>query len=718
MPNAETTPHSAATQKSQQQRDSTEALAPSTGPTPQEEAALLHLLTARQYTDAVKLALQMTERFPLHGFGWKALGAIWRQTGNSAEALHAMQKTTVLLPDDADAYYNLGNGFHDLRRLREAETSHRRGLKIKPDYPEARCSLGNCLNSLGRYAEADGWCRGALEIKPDYAEAHNNRGIALKELGRLGESETSYRRALQINPDYIEAHNNLGVLLKCQGRLEAALACYRRILEINPDFAEIHNNLGNALTDLDRLNEAAASYRRALLLKPDFAEVYNSLGITLMFLSQLDEAETSFRRALQIKPDYAEAHSNLLFVLNYDPCCSAADMYAEHVRWDRQHAQSVAPVSRPVGDLNPQRRLRIGYLSPDFRQHSVAYFFEPLLRQHDRRAVEIFCYADLVRPDEVTARLQGLADHWIVAVGMSDEALARRIAEDRIDILVDLAGHTAHNRLLVFARKPARLQVSWLGYPHSTGLRAMDYRLVDVVTDPPGESDAWASETLIRLEQGFLCYAAPADAPLPVAPPSLLSGRITFGSFNNPAKLSSVTLDAWARLLLRVPDSRLLAKGKLFGDIEGRKAFLARLTRRGVDAGRVTLSGMLPDPADHLAFYEQVDIALDPFPYNGTTTTCEAFWMGVPVVTLRGDRHAGRVGASLLTLIGMTDLIADSVDAYVDIATALAADPMRLAELRQTLRSRMAASPLCDTSAFACNIEAAYRDLWRRHHER
>jgi len=326
----------------------------------------------------------------------------------------------------------------------------------------------------------------------------------------------------------------------------------------------------------------------------------------------------------------------------------------------------------------------------------------------------VFCYAEVTAPDATTERLKGLADGWLETVGMPDASLAERIQLDGIDILVDLAGHTAHNRLTVFARKPAPIQVTWLGYPNTTGLKAIDYRLVDAVTDPEEEADAWASETLIRLADGFLCYGAQHDAPEPAAPPCLATGTVTFGSFNNPAKLSAATLDTWAMLLARLPDARLLLKGGWFADPATCELFRDRLGSRGIVAERIELVPMLADTAAHLGLYDRIDIALDPFPYNGTTTTCDASWMGVPVITLRGDRHAGRVGASLLTQLGLTELIADSVEEYVEIAAALAVDQARLGELRRSLRPRLATSSLGDAAAFARKIESAYRAIWQR----
>jgi predicted O-linked N-acetylglucosamine transferase (SPINDLY family) len=345
----------------------------------------------------------------------------------------------------------------------------------------------------------------------------------------------------------------------------------------------------------------------------------------------------------------------------------------------------------------------------------VAAFFEPLLHGHDRRIVEVFCYAEVGQADLVTERMRAQSDHWCSTVGMSDADVARKIEEDSIDILVDLAGHTANNRLLVFAAKPAPLQVTWLGYPNTTGLAAIDYRLVDAITDPKGKADGWASEALLRLKDGFLCYAPAADTPNPAPVPSARRGFVTFGSFNNPAKLSDPTLDAWAALLNRAPTSRLLLKGHhFFDDMAARSLFAARLADRGVAPERLTLLGLQPDPAVHLALYGEIDIALDPFPYNGTTTTCEALWMGVPVVTLQGDRHASRVGASLLRGLGLGELVAADVSDYVAIGAGLAGDSVRLADLRASLRTRMRASALCDRIAFARKIEAAYRQIWRR----
>jgi protein O-GlcNAc transferase len=685
---------------------------------------------------------------PSHFEAYSNLGAALRGQGKVDEAVAAYRQAIGIRPDYFRAHFNLGNALKDEGELDEAVAAYRQAIRIKPDYVRAYINLGNALKDQRKLEDAIAAYRKAIGINPDYAEVHSNLGNALREEGKLDEAIAVYRQAIGLNPAYAEAHCNLGNALRDQGNLEAAVAAYRQAIGIRPDYAEAydllanelrdqgnldeavaayrqaiglkpdlaaaHSNLGVALEDQGKLEEAVAAYRQAIGIKPDLAEAYSNLGNALEDQGKHDEAIAAYRHAVDIQPDYAEALSNLLFSLNYDDKSTAEQLFTAHREWNERYSR---PMLRPIAYANDRgisRRLKIGYASPDFRGHSVAFFFEPLLKGHDRQAVEVFCYSEVKRPDAVTIRLKGLADHWLVTVGLSDDELAERIRADGIDILVDLAGHTANNRLRVFARKPAPVQVTWLGYPNTTGLEAIDYRLVDAVTDPVGEADAWASETLVRLEGGFLCYGALKDVPEPTAPPCLNTGTVTFGSFNNPAKVSAATLDVWAKLLSRLPQARLLLKGKSFADATTRALFLARLGERGVATERVELVAWQAGTTAHLALYHRVDIALDPFPYNGTTTTCEALWMGVPVVTLQGDRHAGRVGASLLTQIGLTALIANSVEEYLENAVALARNPERLSDLRRILRPRMAASPLCDAPAFARKMESAFRTM-RQH---
>ena len=591
----------------------------------------------------------------------------------------AVATTRAVVPPGIAELFVEGVAHHQAARFAQAEACYRRILAAHPGNADALHLLGVIARQVGRYDIAVGLISQAIERDANNPDFFANLGNALRDQGKLDEAAAACRDAIRIAPNFAVAHCNLGTVLFAQGKYGEAVAAHRQAIRIDPDFVGAQSNIGAALSAQGRIPEAIAAYRHATRLRPDFAS----------------------------------ASSNLLLCLNYDERVSAAALFDAHRDWADRHGRMEPRPAAHANDRSAERRLKVGYVSPDFRSHSVAHFLEPLLRGHDRKVVEVFCYADVNVPDARTERFKQLADRWVGAVGMSDEALAERIRRDGIDILVDLAGHTANSRLPVFARKPAPVQVTWLGYPNTTGLKAIDYRLVDAVTDPEGQADAFASETLVRLPGGFLCYEGPAHAPEPADPPCLAGATVTFGSFNNVAKLSGMNLDAWAALLARLPAARLFLKAKAFADPATRASFLERLGNCGVAAHRVDFAAFVPE-AEHLASYGRVDIALDPFPYNGTTTTCEASWMGVPVVTLRGDRHAGRVGASLLTQFGLTDLIAGSVDEYVEIAAALAGDPARLAELRHSLRPRMAASPLCDAPAFARKIEAAYRTMWRR----
>ena len=648
------------------------------------------------------------------------LGVAARQLGQYDDAIEAYRQVIAIKADYPEAHYNLGNALMARGLASQAVAAYAQALCIKPDHSRAMgnltvayVSLGVALMDQGQYNEAATAFGQALALRPDLAAAHYNLGNARKLQGGLDDAAVAYAHAVRIDPNLTEAFSNLGTTLVDLGRFDEAIAIYSQALRVKPDSAELHYNLGNALKDKGLLDDAAASYSAALRIKPDYAEAHGNLGIVLMGQGRLDEAAAAYTEAVALKPDDADTYSNLLFCQNYDASRTPEQLFDTHRQWDARYGATALRPANYANDRTPERRLRIGYVSPDFRTHSVAYFLTPLMEAHDRQAVELFCYAEVIRPDSITAHLRELSDRWLSTVGLSDDALAARIQADGIDILVDLAGHTAHNRLRVFARKPAPVQATWLGYSNTTGLSAMDYRIVDAVTDPPGAADASASETLLRLADGFLCYAGAKHAPQPAQPPCLANGFVTFGSFNNPAKVSAATFDVWVQLLTRLPDARLLLKGKPFADAATGASFLARLRERGIDDKRVELLGWVPDSLSHLALYEKIDIALDPFPYNGTTTTCEALWMGVPVVTFRGDRHSGRVGASLLSQAGLSDWIAGSLDDYVATALNLARDPQALNALRSSLRARLGASSLCDGPGFARTMETAFRAMWR-----
>lgn len=573
--------------------------------------------------------------------------------------------------------------------------------------------LGCAFEDLGRAEEAAASYREALALDPDFAKAANNLGALRQLAGDLAQAMQYYEQAVRADPELFQALINLADLHKRLGSAARALPWLRKALDREPRHPDLNCALVEALLYLYRLDEALEQGRIALEVAPQYERAHFGMGNVLQAMGRARESEASLREALRLKPDFAAARSNLLFYLHYHRGNEPETLYAEHREWNRLHALGLPRLHGPALDARARNRpLRIGYLSPNLHRHSVAYFLEPLLEAHDRGAFRIHAYSNASSADEVTERLKARCDAWLDVFDMDDEALARRIAADRIDILVDLAGHTAGGRMGVFARKPAPVQASWLGYPDTTGLDAMDWRFSDAIADPPGEADRHCSERLLRLDQGFLCYRPPEVAPDVADPPSARSGHVTFGSFNNLAKLTPEQLTLWARLLARVPGSRMLIKAHGLGSEAVQRAMRDRFAAEGMAADRVTLLDAERAVRHHLERYAEMDIALDSFPYHGTTTTFEALWMGVPVVVLEGRAHVSRVGVSILRRLGLDELVARDAEDYIAKAAALAADPERLRGLRAGLRGRMRGSPLMDAAAFTRSIEAAFRRMW------
>ena len=458
--------------------------------------------------------------------------------------------------------------------------------------------------------------------------------------------------------------------------------------------------------------ETVRGFEQAAEPKAGLASAHNKFGCGLLVLGRPQEAAAAFERAVALYPEYSRAHSNLLRSLNYRSDISAADLFAAHLRWDECHGRKLRhwddfkDISR-----DPERRLRVGYVSPDFCRHASIHCREPLLAAHDHDKFEVFYYADVSRPDAVSERLRGYADHWIDIHGWSMQAVDARVRADRIDLLIDLSGHFAGNRLKVFACKPAPVQLGFV-YPNTTGLSAIDYRIVDTITDPAG-AEAFCSERLIRLPRCFLSYQPHPEGGPVMPPPARQSGQVTFGSFNKLAKVTQEVIALWAQVLHAVRGSRLFLKAPALADLAPRRRVLTAFAAQGIDPGRIRLEPHTPSPG-HLPCYGEIDIALDPVPYNGAVTSCETIWMGVPLVSLRGDRHVARVGASLLTAINLPELIAETPEDYVGIAAGLGGNLDRLAELRAGMRERMRASALCDGVGFARAIENAYRTVWRQ----
>ena len=567
---------------------------------------------------------------------------------------------------------------------------------------------GLVLRRLGKNAVALAAFARALTLDPKLTEAHHQAGNLLKAARRYPEAIAALRKAVRLESKNATAWLNLGVAYLENKAPEDAIASFRRALKLEPNRAEAQNILGHALLTVGRTAEAEASLTTALRLQPGYAPALDNLGRLCRASGRLPEAITFYRAALAQNPD-PSTHSNLLFALNFLPGIEPQEIFTEHRRWHENYAAWLAPLQPPpVLPRNPGERLRVGYISPDFAHHAVAYFIEPVLSAHDRSSVEVFCYASVAAPDRFTERLKAHAEHWRDIAQLNDEDAANLIRRDRLHLLIDLAGHTAHHRLLVLARRPAPVQATWIGYPNTTGLAAIDYRITDAVSDPAGLSEASYSERLVRLPTTFSCYRPDDEAPLVNELPAMASGVVTFGSFNQFAKVTPEVIALWARLLLALPGARLLLKSPGLGEsgiaIRVREDF----ARLGVAPERITLNGERTPVLAHLSLYHGVDIALDPFPYNGTTTTCEALWMGVPVLTLAGHAHVSRVGVSLLTHAGLTDWIATSPDDYLARAVAATQNLAKLAELRETLRERIRLSLLCDATRFTRGLENCF----------
>jgi predicted O-linked N-acetylglucosamine transferase (SPINDLY family) len=681
-----------------------------------EQNRLLDLLRSGQLAPAEALARRLTETDPENAFGWKVLGTLLVQRIESQSALPVLEKARHLAPQDAETLNSLGQVYQALERPDEALDVYCQAVLLQPDLAELWYNQGKLQQELGRLDDALSSYNQAIRLRPNYAKAYNNLGMVQQGLGRLEEALSSYDQAIRLQSDCAVAHDNLGSLLRERNRSEDALACYDRTLTVWPDCAEAFNNRALALQDLGRMNDALSSFDDALAIKPDFAAAWSNRGNVLKDQGRLDEALTSYDSALAIRPDSIIAHQNRLLCLNYQSDLSRETLFAEHLSFETRQLAGIKrlpPVANRSRD--PDRRLRIGMVSADFRQHSVAFFVLPVLERLDRQHFEVYCYATRAGYDDLTQIFRGLADRWIECSRMEHEALAERIRADDIDLLFDLSGHTNGNVLPAFAARPAPVQITWIGYPNTTGLSAMDYRLVDAITDPVAETDEFHTEHLIRLPHGFLCYRPPSIAhELTVGPPPCLkSDRITFGSFNNLAKLPPFTLDLWSEILRAVPDARLCLKSAFSADLSVWNRVVAHFEQQSIDPQRLEILQRAPSDREHLTLYQGIDIALDTFPYHGTTTTCEALFMGVPVVTLLGDRHASRVGASLLTQVGLSELIAASADDYVRIAVELATDRRRLTDLRAGLRMRLEHSPLCDEIGFTRTLEAVLRQMWQ-----
>ncbi len=636
------------------------------------------------------------------------------QNGQAAEARNLIDGLIASEPSDAQSWFCRGAIEQRTGEREKAVASYRHAIALEPRLPNAHNNLGLLFEQEGRFEEAAHCYAAAVAHDPSFLPALCNSGSVAWKLGRWPDVINWYDRALALNNSMPQAHFARGFALRMLRRPKEAVAALERAIALKPDFAEAQSLLGTLFQKLTRIAEAEQCFRAAVQANQQLQAPWVGLGNILMNRGDVREAHEYYFKAMQLAapwPNDGYAHSTYLYSLNFldkDP----EEVFRAYRSWAENHvreAQSVTHSNSP----DPERCLRVGYVSPDFHEHAMALFVAPVLGGHDRNAFEVIGFSNVQWPDEKQRKLRDLTDQWHDIAQLDAAEVEKLVRSEQIDILVDLTGHMARNRLDVFARKPAPVQVTWLGYPNTTGLRSMDYRLTDAVADPPGVTDAWHTEKLLRLPGSFLCFEPPSKPDAASVAPCERNGYVTFGSFGNITKVSAETFDDWAAVLREITNARLVLKRYHLSDESTRDNLLRKFSDRGVAPERVELLPFNPSRGDHLSNHSRLDILLDSFPYNGTTTTCEALWMGVPVVSHYGRTHVSRVGLSLLTSVGLEELASASHDDFVARTVALAQAPERIRTMHATLRDRFLASPVCDMRGFVRNLEEAYRHMWR-----
>jgi predicted O-linked N-acetylglucosamine transferase (SPINDLY family) len=635
------------------------------------------------------------------------------RAGRASEAAAICQKILARDPNDVAALDLLGLVALQSQQIDLAERCFTKLVEIHPSVAHWN-HLGISYAQSSRLPQAaDCFARG-LQIDPNDAPTLRNLAMALVSLGRELEARAVFERLVELQPGDRHAAATLGEMLVRAGEKQRSEAVLRRAIALNPNDAVLASGLAILIGEQGRVTEAIALAQTAIARDPKHGPAYNTLGVALIIAGDAPRARQAFRQACDVWPHFAPARHNLLLALHFDEETSRQQIWEEHARFDAIHAAPLALEIRPHdNDPGMDRPLRVGYVSGDFYAHSVASFIEPVIQSHDRNNVEVYCYSNVARRDEITRSIQATAHAWRDITLLTDTAVCEVVRQDKIDILVDLSGHTPANRLLAFARKPAPVQVSWLGYCDTTGLRAMDYWLCDEHLNPTGGgSDALASERIVRLPNSFVCYLPWGQAP-PVneLPAQSAGGAITFASFNNIAKLNDRVLDLWCAVLRDIPNSRLLVVAPRVHERQPYELLAERFAQRGIERRRVKLMPAVSMPEYH-ALYHQVDVLLDTFPFTGHTISMQALWMGVPMLSLIGPTHVSRRPLMMWSNLGLADLVAHTPDEYRKIAKELCGNIDRLAELRRTLRDRLIASPLLDAKTFTANLEATYRRLW------
>jgi predicted O-linked N-acetylglucosamine transferase (SPINDLY family) len=640
---------------------------------------------------------------PHHAISLSNLGVILGRRGELTEAVIVAEAATTSDPNLAVAHFNLGNLYRRVGRTAEATKSYQRVLQLTPGFVPAHLNLGIAVSDLGDWPAAIEHFRRALELQPTIPDGLHHLGEALTQMGRIDEAIATLRASLNQSPGVPRSYLALARALFAAGQIDEVIHTLEHALQLQPQHAVVHNFLGIALDKAGRFDEAQSHFRDAVRIRPDFAGSWSNLGLNLTDQGRWSEAEEAFAKSLELRPDPVIASCRLAVLLGFS--VTPMQLREEHDNWAVKYATGTSRIEATRAARNPGQRLKVGYVFGEFQTSVALVFLETLLTHHNREKVHITCYSNTSQFGVEMDRLRTLADEWRSLVGIDDSAAAELIRADQIDVLVDLNGHTVGNRLLVFARKPARVQVSLFGYPATTGLSAIDFRISDAIADPLGVADTHGPEKMLRLPDIGRLYVPPATAPLPSPLPAASRQQLTFGCLNDPGKLSEVCLETWAKILKSVSESRLVLQAGR--SIETARHLTDRFARLGVESGRLILVYRMPED-DYFQAYQSIDMLLDTFPFNGRTTTCDALWMGVPVLSVAGEDCRSRQGASIMTNLGFLDFVADTPEKLVTLAMIWADQPDTLADLRAGLRDMMSQSPITDAIAYVRNLETAY----------
>ncbi|MBF0357581.1 MAG: tetratricopeptide repeat protein [Magnetococcales bacterium] len=644
---------------------------------------------------------------------YNELGIVYKKQGKIDNSISRYRQAIAINPNYFACYNNLGSALQERGDYEDAIACYRKALEINPDSVEVHSNLGSALKRHCNFQEAISIYQNLITIEPDNAEAYFQLGNCNKELGNFQKAVLSYQSAIAINCNYVEAFSNLAAVQNEQGDVLAATASCKKAISINPNYANAYINLGFALQKQGRLEEASISVRKAISLQSDNARFYYNMGVVLSDQGEIEDAVANYKKALSIRADDAGSFGNLLLAMQYLPGQSLENLLLIHQKWaDTFYGKSSLPLSSYDNIVSEDRKLRIGLVSPDFGEHPIGYFLLGFIEHYPTKELEITCYSARM-PDDMTRRFMECSDHWVETRLIDDEQLENRIRDDKIDILIDLSGHTSLNKLPLFARKPAPIQITWAGYVGTTGLPEMDWLIADSHHIAHGE-EIYYSEKIIRLPDSWLCYSPPENVPIFLKTKTTGDGdRFVLGNFGSSKKINEQMLDAWSRILKECPQSDLLLIYKNMDNPTNVKRILNFFDKAGIDVERITIEGWLPHK-ELLARYNSVDLALDTLPYSGGITTMEALWMGVPVVTARGKTFAGRHSTSMLRTLGLQQLVTDDLDGYSKLVINLVNNQKQLQIIRDGLRDRLLNSPLCDYEKFSVDLTLELRKVWRQ----